>query len=495
MEVLNGGLVRFDPDAIEPYPSELDLSQIPITALRQKCRSILSSMLNNPKILLSEEGLPRDWRGIAHLANLHTSHGALIAGHHDPITKILQMWSKGDNAKEATFEMLLKYLGIIDRWDVSDDIRDDLIEDAKIYLTTKHDRSLKNITQCNTSPPTAKSDANILTIDDVTRSNQGLAPQQYDGFVLFADEDIDFATELIERMEDCGFKLCVKERDLIGGVSFEHEAILKLISERCNRLIVIVSPAFLESPANNFFVNFATALGITERRRRIIPCLYRQCVLPETLEFYFLLNYQRSGKLWNFWDKLKKSIESTPEEKLTERNQMVPRITITEVDSSASLNDMSKRSEIRAIEENKTKTPEKNSRITSPMFCNNITSSTDPNINVSSPVLNKSEPIAVQIMPPPIKMRTSASMVNLTTATTPPNSDVCDITSSNSNLAINNGSVNKSGSTKKVKWYKKFLSPNAANSDTNHNSTITTNTTTKEKTKRKWLRRKLASYS
>lgn len=58
------------------------------------------------------------------------------------------------------------------------------------------------------------------------------------------------------------FQLCVKDRDLIAGVTFEHEAIMTLISERCNRLIVIISSNFLKSPANKFFLNYAQALGI-----------------------------------------------------------------------------------------------------------------------------------------------------------------------------------------------------------------------------------------
>lgn len=45
-------------------------------------------------------------------------------------------------------------------------------------------------------------DSNILTNDDAP----GLL-QKYDAFVLFADEDIEYATELIERLEDSGFKV------------------------------------------------------------------------------------------------------------------------------------------------------------------------------------------------------------------------------------------------------------------------------------------------
>lgn len=48
----------------------------------------------------------------------------------------------------------------------------------------------------------------------------------------------------------------------MGGIAFEHDAIMKLIAERCRRLLVVVTPSFLQSPANKFFVTFAQALGI-----------------------------------------------------------------------------------------------------------------------------------------------------------------------------------------------------------------------------------------
>lgn len=119
--------------------------------------------------------------------------------------------------------------------------------------------------------------------DDLHRLRQGLENQYYDAFLLYADEDVNFATEMVDRLEnryklkvkrqnsqiikkikytEVVFQLCLKDRDLIGGVTFEHEAVMTLISERCNRLIVIVSSNFLKSPANKFFLNYAQALGI-----------------------------------------------------------------------------------------------------------------------------------------------------------------------------------------------------------------------------------------
>lgn len=102
----------------------------------------------------------------------------------------------------------------------------------------------------------------ILTVDDVVRKNEGLPLQTYDAFVLFADDDIDFATELIKTMEnDYNLKLCVKDRDLVGG-AIEHDSIIQLISKRCGRLVVIVSPSFFESPVHKYLFGFAQVEGI-----------------------------------------------------------------------------------------------------------------------------------------------------------------------------------------------------------------------------------------
>lgn len=102
----------------------------------------------------------------------------------------------------------------------------------------------------------------IITMDDFERNKLGLPPQTYDAFVLFADSDIDFATELIETMEKhYNLKLCVKDRDLVGGV-IEHDAVIELISKRCRRLVVIVSPSFFESPVHKYLFGLAQVEGI-----------------------------------------------------------------------------------------------------------------------------------------------------------------------------------------------------------------------------------------
>lgn len=56
-------------------------------------------------------------------------------------------------------------------------------------------------------------------------------------------------------------KLCVKDRDLVGG-AVEHDTVIQLISKRCGRLVVIISPSFFESPVNKYLYGLAQVEGI-----------------------------------------------------------------------------------------------------------------------------------------------------------------------------------------------------------------------------------------
>lgn len=184
----------------------------------------------------------------------------------DPTHKILRLWCERDSSK-STIKNLIFYLEEIDRFDVIDDIRERLSIINSIiiklflikYILVE---DIEGYDEKSVIQDTLQTEETILTVDDVTRINQGLEPQKYDAFVLFADEDIDFATMLIDTMEkQYHLKLCVKDRDVIGG-TVELDVIVKLISQRCNRLIVIISQSFLGSAWNKFFVCFAQSVGI-----------------------------------------------------------------------------------------------------------------------------------------------------------------------------------------------------------------------------------------
>nr|XP_034182371.1 myeloid differentiation primary response protein MyD88 isoform X1 [Osmia lignaria] len=278
----------------------VNLSTVPLVALSGETKQIISTLLNPPKIIPSENGLPRDWRGLAHLSNLGGEILPLLTSHSDPSAYILTTWRQ--KQKDITIKDLQVALEEIDRWDIVDDTLELFEKDAIKYL--------EQLERSQTSADIiAGDDTKILTVDDIHRSRQGLDNQYYDAFLLYADEDINFATKMIDKLESqYKLKLCLKDRDLIGGITFEHEAVITLISERCNRLIVIVSSNFLESPANKFFLNYAQALGIDKGQRKVIPCLYGKCQLPRQLNYMFILDYNRVT-LYNFWEKLRDSVQ------------------------------------------------------------------------------------------------------------------------------------------------------------------------------------------
>lgn len=93
-------------------------------------------------------------------------------------------------------------------------------QDAKNYINNKareeqqqqqqqqsHLYNTQEIIDVSGPAITINSEGDVLTVADATLAQQGLPPQQYDAFLLFADEDIDFGTEILERMEDANFKV------------------------------------------------------------------------------------------------------------------------------------------------------------------------------------------------------------------------------------------------------------------------------------------------
>ncbi|XP_029158171.1 myeloid differentiation primary response protein MyD88 [Nylanderia fulva] len=281
----------------------IDLSTVPLVGITVVSKQIIAAMLNPMKVLPSDSGLPRDWRGLAHLLDLNGEIMSLLVSHSDPTTYMLIMLEK--NKKNITIKIFQTMMEQIDRWDIIDDTEAIFESDAGKYLEQQQraQESANLIDKCV--------DQEVLTLGDVHRLGQGLETQYYDAFLLYADEDVGFANEMVQKLEtEHKLKLCLKDRDLVGGIAFEHEAVMKLISERCNRLLVVVSPSFLESSANKFFLNYAQALSIEKRQRKIIPCIYESCELPLQLRYISTLDYNRRG-LYDFWAKLRDSIQAS----------------------------------------------------------------------------------------------------------------------------------------------------------------------------------------
>ena len=87
---------------------------------------------------------------------------------------------------------------------------------------------------------------------------------------------------------------------------------MKLISSRCTKLVPLFSPSFFSSEYNTFLANFAQHLSLESPGKitaKIIPIVSDQrCDIPPNLGMYSKLKYDPSNTLFNFWERLVRTI-------------------------------------------------------------------------------------------------------------------------------------------------------------------------------------------
>lgn len=98
----------------------LNLANVPISTIRLRVLQILSNRLNSLKILLTEDGLPRDWRGVLYCVNINDISVANFIDRNNPFRDIFDLWIQ-EKSETATIGSLENILAIIDRYDVIDD--------------------------------------------------------------------------------------------------------------------------------------------------------------------------------------------------------------------------------------------------------------------------------------------------------------------------------------------------------------------------------------
>lgn len=288
-------------------------NETPLTELSSETRKQLCCMLNRKKVLRSEEGYERDWRGIASLSH---QRNYVNEQNDNPMERILNSWAR-NSPETANFGHLEKFLGVIDRWDVRDDIQENLLKDTQRYNLKK--RQKENSFETPKAPISIENNnnehlgqnLNILTGDDVECLQNGLPLPKYNACVLYAEADIEYAIEIMNNLEHprYNFKLFLRHRDLLPGVLFEFVELSQFMATRCNHLIVLLTEEFQKSPENTFLLNFTQKLQIEKNTRKIIPIVYSSTTaVPQTLDLYTRLNYSKHSSLYNFWEKLAKAL-------------------------------------------------------------------------------------------------------------------------------------------------------------------------------------------
>ncbi|XP_072944395.1 myeloid differentiation primary response protein MyD88-A [Epargyreus clarus] len=287
---------------------DIDLNLVPLSRLSDESMQLLSSLLNPKKVIKTvcpdRISRYRDWRGLASLVNISSQIEASIKEYSDKVGKVIEIWINNDS--EATIGQLLFYLQQLDRFDVHDDLLD-LIRTNKLLESPS----------CQQMAVADSPEDNQLTFDDV-RFNR---PQYYHAYVLYAPQDRGFVDLMIEILGREGLKVCTED-DLLPGFSTRIQPVVRMISERCRRIILVYSPDFFQSSATLYSTQFAQAHGIEMRNRNLIPIMYRPCTVPANLTYYQHLMYPQplDGKSFTdkfFWRKLVNSVTPVTHNRFT----------------------------------------------------------------------------------------------------------------------------------------------------------------------------------
>lgn len=257
----------------------------------------------------------RDYRGFLQFLGLDEFLQS-VQSKADPMSEVLQLWTmlQPNSANIGQLQHILEH---IDRGDVLEDLSATFAEDIRVYLDEPNNRPI----ECSQTPvtPTKNTidETTILTLSDVVLTEQGLPPTTFDAFILFHNDDIEFATMLIEKLEAFGLKVFVKERDLLAG-SLESDATIRMLSERCGRLVVLLSTAFTQKQSylDDFLLKYAQFSSFEQRNRKILPvCINEDVTMPSYLALNAALIYRPAG-FYKFWERLRDSIRLVPSGKM-----------------------------------------------------------------------------------------------------------------------------------------------------------------------------------
>lgn len=280
----------------------------PLWVIRPSTLERLSTQLGVPKLLLTDTGHLRDWRGVAELAGLaQDQHKFLrIKNATEPFLELFSQWKREPG---VTVQQFWNVLEQVDRYDVLDDNMEKMLEDIRIAETTAASKGLQMSGLRRAELDTA---GEALTYEDLRCLSLGKELPNYEAFVLYGDSEEDFVLSvLVPNLEAQGISVLVKDRDLLGG-SFEHAAVMRLISGRCHKLIPVFSESFFNTEYNTFLANFAQHFSLEAGMKKLVPLVLGQCNIPSNLSIYHKLCYEPSNMKhkW-FWSKLVKTLHPT----------------------------------------------------------------------------------------------------------------------------------------------------------------------------------------
>lgn len=275
-----------------------DFAKMPIRALRTRTRTNLSMLMNPEQLLTSDDGHARDFRGLAELMGFSYTQIQNFKRSHDPFSAILESHLSLPAGKDASVEQLLLIIEQIGRFDIIDDITPYLREDLELFEKKKQSSEFHAEEQFDESK--------ILTLNDILTGEETL----FDAYVCYADPDLPFVHQIISRLNEYGITLFIRERDLPAGV-LQHDVLTQLMEKRCRRVLLILSPAFLDCKECQHQTQIVTSLAVTQGMRKVIPVVYKSCdKLPASLNMITKIDFTHGLPDWS-WKKLVLSIKDS----------------------------------------------------------------------------------------------------------------------------------------------------------------------------------------
>eukprot|EP00088_Acartia_fossae_P067316 TRINITY_DN839_c0_g1_i4.p1 TRINITY_DN839_c0_g1~~TRINITY_DN839_c0_g1_i4.p1 ORF type:complete len:289 (-),score=59.59 TRINITY_DN839_c0_g1_i4:485-1351(-) len=259
-----------------------------VAFLRPSTIECLSVQLNPQKLLRTENKSLRDWRGVYEGTNIQNSMiYEKIKHSQNPFKLLLEEWKRFE---DTTIVNLLKILETMERFDVIDDNCEMIKCDMQAADKLLKEKGLSVGAVENKIAGSEK----VLTYDDIAMLKTAREVARYDVLILHADEDIIFAERMAKVLEQQNIKVCLKDRDLLVG-TMELEAVTSLISERCNKVAVPLTPEFFNSPSNNLYSSLAQSSAIAENRRSFLPIIRKPTDLPTNIKMLTKLKWKSTS--------------------------------------------------------------------------------------------------------------------------------------------------------------------------------------------------------
>nr|AHK60398.1 myeloid differentiation factor 88 [Haliotis diversicolor] len=292
---------------------------VSLDALRVSARKKLSLYLNIER-LPNEDGIVADYNGLAEQIGFSFLEIQNFGRQRDPTTEVLNEWTRRPDLS-PTVGQLFCYLRVMGREDVMTDCKRSIILDIEHYVSQEERRQndvvpLQDDTISQSSTPESSDftdhdtdEYRYITVQDVESNTRTF----YDAFVCYDPEgyDLQFVKKMLSALESApyGLKLFVPWRDDLPGSS-THTVSAKLIQERCRRMVIIMSPRYLKSPACDFQTKFAHSLSPGSRSKKLVPVLITPCIIPQILHHVSLCDFTKIDLIDWFWHRLATAIKA-----------------------------------------------------------------------------------------------------------------------------------------------------------------------------------------